>query len=154
MRITAPSIFFFCASYRISLLAVFFIPSYETEKSTRGVAVTEELLLPEVLLLLPEVLLLLPEVLLLLPEVLLLLPEVLLLLPEVLLLLPEVLLLLLEVLLLLPVELLLFFWMPFDELVMDGMSLGWLLLHAARLRTIIVAALTFLKDIDISFAMS
>jgi len=82
------------------------------------------------------------------------LPEVLLLLPEVLLLLPEVLLLLPEVLLLLPAELPLFFWMPFDELVMDGVSLGWLLLHAARLRTIIVAALTFLKDIDISFAMS
>jgi len=43
--------------------------------------------------------------------------------------------------------------MPFDELVMDGVSLGWLLLHAARLRTIIVAVLTFLKDIDISFVM-
>ena len=88
-----------------------------------------------------------------LPGVLLLLPEVLLLLPEVLLLLPEVLLLLLEVLLLLSAELPLFFWMPFDELVMDGVSLGWLLLHAARLRTIIVAVLTFLKDIDISFVM-
>ena len=89
-----------------------------------------------------------------LPGVLLLLPEVLLLLPEVLLLLPEVLLLLLEVLLLLSAELPLFFWMPFDELVMDGVSLGWLLLQAAKLRAIIVAALTFLKDIDISFAMN
>jgi hypothetical protein len=62
--------------------------------------------------------------------------------------------LLLEVLLLLLAELPLFFWLSFDELVMDGMSLDWLLLHAAKLRMITVAALTFLKDIDISFAMS